>query len=1108
MTQRFTKRRASGAASYIGVADLRIAACFALLMVASVTNALAQLQPTVPAEERGRLDAERSGFLDASNIRTVFWNYGMVGDYPADPGNVDLSVFHSVEVPKGSGMNYSDGITPFVLAKITQRNGSEAYIMETGFRERQGNSPYFNRQMRFEPRPGYFQDDPLVNAGRSPAISNDPRTWPASWPDKRDDVDDPGWQGSWNGYFGKQLVADQECYMVLDDQFYDAWDFQPDERDPTRKGLGLRIEARGFQWANPQARNVIFWHYDITNEGTTDYDDNIIFGLYMDSGVGGSALSCDGIFESDDDNAFFNRTFDDDVINLVYTWDNGGHGRDLGGFCGRTGYLGYAYLETPGNALDGVDNDEDGITDEVRDGGPGQHIVGQDAIRAYVLANYDLGLFENEYGALEDHAPFRAEEWWTGDEDMDWVAELHDTGADGVFETNDEGELDGMPTAGEPSFDRTDLHESDQIGLTGFKINRIRAGVGNPNQQIDDILFFTNFHNWPQRLYEQFSDPDPDVRFDVPLASNYNIGFLFASGPFKLPAGKTERFSLALAYGADLNELRRTVQTVQQIYDANYRFAVPPKAPTVTAEAGDGFVRLSWNDVAERSADPVTGEFDFEGYRIYRATDPEFRDPQVVSTARGTGPIGNGRPIAQFDLVDDRSGFSEQVVEGVAYYLGDETGITHTWTDDTVTNGQLYYYAVCAYDYGSDRLNFYPSENAIAVSRTSRGGLVLPSNVVAMRPNPKVPGYVAANTASIEHVTGGGAGTVTIEVLNSDIVPDGHRFAIRFANDDPDAIRAATYSLTDLTTPLPTPLFEHGTDFDGTGIGPVGSGFLPRITTQATVEVDDSQTGFADGGSTNVALTVVYQPVISIDRRRPGFPDDITVRFDDDFIDTSIAIFPVPARPAKFTVMAHTPRGDERLDFRFLDSDLDGTLSTVNEYLDIVTYTDDNPATPLVTWRLRIDSAALGGEPIEPPGSSDVFQVRLTQPFGAADAFEFTSRAQRVDADVARAQGNLEPYVVPNPYVGSASFEPERFAISGRGERRLEFRNIPLNSTVRIYSVRGELVQTLWQDGSNDGFVPWNLRTKDNLDVAPGLYIFHVDAGKLGRSIGKFAIVK
>ena len=43
----------------------------------------------------------------------------MVGDYPADPGNVDLSIFHSVEIPKGSGENYSDGTTPFVLANVT-----------------------------------------------------------------------------------------------------------------------------------------------------------------------------------------------------------------------------------------------------------------------------------------------------------------------------------------------------------------------------------------------------------------------------------------------------------------------------------------------------------------------------------------------------------------------------------------------------------------------------------------------------------------------------------------------------------------------------------------------------------------------------------------------------------------------------------------------------------------------------------------------------------------------------------------------------------------------------------------------------------------------------
>ena len=98
--------------------------------------------------------------------------------------------------------------------------------------------------------------------------------------------------------------------------------------------------------------------------------------------------------------------------------------------------------------------------------------------------------------------------------------------------------------------------------------------------------------------------------------------------------------------------------------------------------------------------------------------------------------------------------------------------------------------------------------------------------------------------------------------------------------------------------------------------------------------------------------------------------------------------------------------------------------------------------------------------------------------------------------------------MVPNPYVASASFEPERFAVSGRGERRIEFRAIPASATIRIYNVRGDLVQTLRHDGSAGGYVAWNLRTRDNLDLAPGLYIFHVAAGGVDEFTGKFAVVK
>jgi len=1081
------------------------AAALALLLIA--TPARAQLQPVVPKAQRGSSDAERLGHHDAANIRTRFWNYGMVGDYPLDPRNVDLSVFHSCEVPKGSGMNYSDGITPFVLAKLKLPDSTDTYIMETGFRERQGISPFYNRVMRFEPRPGYFQADPTINKARAPAISNDPRTWPPYWPDHQNDPDDPGWKGFWNGYFGKRAAADQESFTIMDDDYYDAWPwFNPDSRDVTRRGLGLRVQVRGLQWANPQAGNVIFWLYDVTNEGTTDYNDNIVFGLYMDSGVGGSALGCDdGNYESDDDNAFFDRS---SGLNLVYTWDLYGHGVDLISDCDRTGYLGYAYLETPGNPFDGIDNDNDGITDERRDSGPGQLITGQDSIRAWVYAHYDTSKFFAYYGPLENRPAYRAGRWWTGDEDMDWVADLDDVGADGIADTHDTGEGDGIPTSGEPDFDKTDLNESDQIGLTGFKTSRIRAGNNNPDPNSDNVRFYTDQDNWPERLFAKFSDPYVPARFDSALAANYNIAFLFASGPFQLKAGKTERFSLALAYGADLQELRNTIGTVQQIYNANYQFAVPPPKPTATAEAGDGYVRLSWDDVAERGLDPVTHQFDFEGYRIYRSTDPDFRDLEVITTGRGND-IGLRKPLKQFDLVDGRRGYSRKTVEGVAYDLGNETGIQHVWTDSTVTNGQQYYYAVTAYDYGfepvpySDSLALFPSENPIAaITRTPRGGVILPTNVVTVRPNPRVAGFQAATLSPPVHSSGIGQGSVAIEIVNSNEIQD-HKYRVTFGTDSPDSVKAQTYSLLD--SARATPLFSYGADFSGSGIGPVGAGMLPLVTTLDVVQVDSTRSGWLPGHTTTSVLNAAYQPGLSPNLARPGYPDSIRIEFDNVVRDTALLSGGgYRATPCKFKVFAETATGDLPMDFRIRDlgNTNSGTLDRVGDYIDIATYASFNPGAPQWTWRVKVDTLR------QVPAAGDVWRLRLKKPLGPSDVFEFYGSAQHVDPARAQADAKAAPYVVPNPYVESASFEPARFAISGRGERRLEFRGVPQGGVVRIYTVRGTLVQTLRQDGSIYGIVPWNLRTKDNLDVAPGLYIFQVETPGMPTHVGKFAVIK
>jgi len=70
------------------------------------------------------------------------------------------------------------------------------------------------------------------------------------------------------------------------------------------------------------------------------------------------------------------------------------------------------------------------------------------------------------------------------------------------------------------------------------------------------------------------------------------------------------------------------VHTVQLIYNGELPVRGAAAEAHVTAEAGDGFVRLAWDDVAERRRSILSPRIDFEGYRIYRSTDPIFSIPR------------------------------------------------------------------------------------------------------------------------------------------------------------------------------------------------------------------------------------------------------------------------------------------------------------------------------------------------------------------------------------------------------------------------------------------------------------------------------------------------
>lgn len=97
---------------------------------------------------------------------------------------------------------------------------------------------------------------------------------------------------------------------------------------------------------------------------------------------------------------------------------------------------------------------------------------------------------------------------------------------------------------------------------------------------------------------------------------------------------------------------------------------------------------------------------------------------------------------------------------------------------------------------------------------------------------------------------------------------------------------------------------------------------------------------------------------------------------------------------------------------------------------------------------------------------------------------------------------------VPNPYIVSAQWDRNRLGNTVFGEpiRNMAFTNLPSPCTIKIYTVDGDLVNTLAHDGTN-GRYEWNLLTSERRPVVSGIYFFHVES-KVGEKIGRFAIIR
>lgn len=91
--------------------------------------------------------------------------------------------------------------------------------------------------------------------------------------------------------------------------------------------------------------------------------------------------------------------------------------------------------------------------------------------------------------------------------------------------------------------------------------------------------------------------------------------------------------------------------------------------------------------------------------------------------------------------------------------------------------------------------------------------------------------------------------------------------------------------------------------------------------------------------------------------------------------------------------------------------------------------------------------------------------------------------------------------VVPNPFVIGKGFSQPGIT------DKIQFVNLPNPCTIRIYTLRGDLVKKIDVESGSGAIVSWDQVTDFGQFVESGIYLFHVES-KGKTKIGKFAIVR
>lgn len=595
---------------------------------------------------------------------------------------------------------------------------------------------------------------------------------------------------------------------------------------------------------------------------------------------------------------------------------------------------------------------------------------------------------------------------------------------------------------------------------------------------------------------------------------------LLSNGPFTLAYGDSVQFIMAVCFAepdwyfnsslkgtASIypNKLKEVAANAIYIYDHNFLFPQPPSLPRLTLLPEDQKMVITWDASSEKSVEPVTAlpttdPHNFEGYRLYKST---------------SGTQGTFQLLGDWDLVD---------FDDLGKPIGTNTGLVHSYIDQGLTDGKNMFYALTAYAKGEYQPGHY-GDSAYEVVAPLETGMIFGVNLNAAVPQPPASNFTSPGLSNYSVTSNDSASmrlTVTSQYLVTDSVKSG-QYKLEFGS--PGDIR-----------------IDLGTNVEGPNIYVVDVSTGDTVSTTMNFPITDPPTSVSSDFFNGMELSFTG-PILSGNTVDTAYftaprPQVLFVKptdFSGDYYTAQSAIIrqtPLSCffLPHKYLIYFVTPQVVNVYDLT-TNQQLKFTLRTLGQDYAIANYVGTptvNATTGDTTWTWSNSPA---GFKRYPDPSANAFKFYLPGGFlfiqdvyhtiQAGDSliisFSGYSAPRTGDIITFNIAGSKVNYhsdlsvikVVPNPYLVRAPWDLDN------DYQKIEFINLPTQCTIKIYTVAGDLVQTIQHSepftsgftSQSSGTAYWNLMTRNNQKVSTGVYVYYVSS-PFGSTIGRFAIVR